>query len=155
MKAKRKAAAKPVPASKKAVPSKPAPKSIKRDAAEKAKLTIVKGNQETPGVEKKGVDESAKSLQSTLRIVDDLSRKVKLRGAIIDTLDAVEAFSFKQESNEGGYNGCCVQFMDDNRNKWEIRDLEILIHLVDEAKAKCRGKLEDIEKSIRLPKSAA
>lgn len=141
---------------KKSVPSKPAPRSIKRAAAEKAKLSIVKGATTTAGDKsEKPVDQSVKQLQQTLRVVNDLSRKIEQRSNIIDTLDSIQEFKFTQEAKEGEYNGCSITFTDDSRKTWVIKDLRVIQHLADVAIEMCRKKLEDLEKTIYLPKNAA
>ncbi|WP_119079493.1 hypothetical protein [Chitinophaga alhagiae] len=139
---------------KKSAPSKPIANSVKREAAERAKLSIVKV--ETPGTATlPGKPEPVTQLQKTLRVVDELARKVKQRDVMVETIDTLETFQIDQEQKEGEYNGCSFTVRDDKGMSWTIKNVNFIVSMLEYGIQWCYARKEAIEKTIILPTNAA
>jgi hypothetical protein len=119
--------------------------------AEAIKVDVSKAEQAKP--------QSAKTvlnLESTLKLVEEMHRKIKHRTKLRDTIDNLESFEVElrdeaDTTDTNYYTGCKLSIEDDKRNSFETKNPTIIWAVAQMVNSMCVDKLAEIEAGIVLP----
>jgi len=98
----------------------------------------------------------ARNLDSTVKLVLDLSRRIAQRGKLVETIDNLQAFEIKQQDDaeETGTNyfqGCELTIEDDKGRKFVTKNAFIIRAVASTVQDMCTEKLGEIEGEIFIP----
>lgn len=96
------------------------------------------------------------NLESTLKVVGSLHRRMVQRDNLIIATKNLETFELKQKQDEeiesgSYYNGCILTLEDDDRRKFSTKNPVIIRAAVDFLKGLFETKLMEVEAEIVLP----
>ena len=135
-------------------PAEPKPQAT--PAAVVYKNEAVSGTAVTPAKpETSGTDQPQRpqNLQTTLKVVDTLHRRVIQRTNLINMIDTLESFLIKQVEDENGgeFVGCELTIKDDERHSWSTKNTNLIAAVIEFTKQSAATKLAEIEAGIILP----
>ena len=98
----------------------------------------------------------ALNLESTLKLVEEMHRKIKQRTKLQDTIDNLESFEVElrdeaDTTDTNYYTGCKLIIEDDKRNSFETKNPTIIWAVAQMVNSMCVDKLAEIEAGIVLP----
>jgi len=96
------------------------------------------------------------NLESTLKLVEEMHRKIKQRTKLQDTIDNLESFEVElrdeaDTTDTNYYTGCKLSIEDDKRNSFETKNPTIIWAVAQMVNSMCVDKLAEIEAGIVLP----
>ncbi|GEM_PF-989866 len=96
------------------------------------------------------------NLEATLELLEELQKKMRKRGTLVNTIDKLNKFEFDLEQEEdelGGnqFNDCSLLIRDDNNNRFETKNPVVIEAVSAFIKDICTDKLAEIEANIVLP----
>jgi hypothetical protein len=96
------------------------------------------------------------NLESTLKLVEEMHRKIKQRTKLQDTIDNLESFEVElrdeaDTTDTNYYTGCKLIIEDDKRNSFETKNPTIIWAVAQMVNSMCVDKLAEIEAGIVLP----
>ena len=102
-------------------------------------------------------DKPALNLEGTLKLVEELHRRMVQRGRLVHTIDNLDKFEIeqKQEAEDvtsNYYQGCEIEITDDKRNKFSTKNPVIIKAVALFVRDLCTNKLAEIEAEIIIPK---
>lgn len=98
----------------------------------------------------------ALSLEGTLKLVEELHRRMVQRGRLVYTINNLDKFEIeqKEEAEDTGsnyYQGCELEITDDKRNKFSTKNPVIIKAVALFVRDLCNNRLGEIEAEITLP----
>lgn len=114
-------------------------------------LTKVEGNTVKGPFEK-----PALNLESTLKLVEELHRRMVQRGRLVHTIDNLDKFELEQkeeaeDTTSNYYQGCELEITDDKRNKFSTKNPVIIKAVALFVRDLCTNRLAEIEAEITIP----
>ena len=102
-------------------------------------------------------EKPALNLEGTLKLVEELHRRMVQRGRLVHTIDNLDKFEIeqKQEAEDvtsNYYQGCEIEITDDKRNKFSTKNPVIIKAVALFVRDLCTNKLAEIEAEIIIPK---
>jgi len=96
------------------------------------------------------------NLEGTLKLVEDLHRRMVQRGRLVHTIDNLDKFEIEQkeeaeDSLSNYYQGCEIQITDDQRNKFSTKNPVIIKAVALFVRELCMNRLAEIEAEIIIP----
>ena len=97
------------------------------------------------------------NLEGTLKLVEELHRRMVQRGRLVHTIENLDKFEIeqKQEAEDvtsNYYQGCEIEITDDKRNKFSTKNPVIIKAVALFVRDLCINKLAEIEAEIIIPK---
>ena len=98
----------------------------------------------------------ALNLEGTLKLVEELHRRMVQRGRLVHTIDNLDKFEIeqKQEADDtmsNYYQGCELEITDDKRNKFSTKNPVIIKAVALYVRELCTNRLAEIEAEIIIP----
>lgn len=98
----------------------------------------------------------ALNLESTLKLVEELHRRMVQRGRLVHTIDNLDKFEIEQkqeaeDNTSNYYQGCELEITDDKRNKFSTKNPVIIKAVALFVRDLCTNRLAEIEAEITLP----
>lgn len=98
----------------------------------------------------------ALNLESTLKLVEELHRRMVQRGRLVHTIDNLDKFEIEQKEDAEDttlsyYQGCELEITDDKRNKFSTKNPVIIKAVALFVRDLCTKRLAEIEAEITLP----
>ena len=92
-------------------------------------------------------------LERTIKLGDELARKIRHRDNLQKIVTTLDAFEVKQkeemdETDGNLYQGCILTIQDDNGATFSTKNPVIIKHVADEVNTLCQEKLEEVENGI-------
>ena len=102
-------------------------------------------------------EKPALSLEGTLKLVEELHRRMVQRGRLVHTIDNLDKFEIEQKEEaeditSNYYQGCEIEITDDKRNKFSTKNPVIIKAVALFVRDLCANKLAEIEAEIIIPK---
>jgi hypothetical protein len=96
------------------------------------------------------------NLESTLKLVEELHRRMVQRGRLVHTIDNLDKFEIEQkedaeDSLSNYYQGCELEITDDKRNKFSTKNPVIIKAVALYVRQLCTNRLAEIEAEITIP----
>ncbi|GAA3971324.1 hypothetical protein GCM10022246_24760 [Pedobacter ginsengiterrae] len=125
------------------------PKSIAavvQSEPQKAENVVVKAIAERPAL----------NLEGTLKLVEELHRRMVQRGRLVHTIDNLDKFEIEQkeeaeDATSNYYQGCEIEITDDKRNKFSTKNPVIIKAVALFVRDLCTSRLAEIEAEITIP----
>lgn len=113
------------------------------------------GNSGSLGKEVKS-DKPALNLEGTLKLVEELHRRMVQRGRLVHTIDNLDSFELEQkeeaeDTTSNYYQGCELEIRDDKRNKFSTKNPIIIKAVATFVRNLCTNRLGEIEAEITIP----
>jgi len=113
---------------------------------EKSELKTTDGKTEKPAL----------NLESTLKLVEELHRRMVQRGRLVHTIDNLDKFEVEQkeeaeDTTSNYYQGCELEITDDKRNKFSTKNPVIIKAVALFVRDLCTNRLAEIEAEITIP----
>jgi len=110
---------------------------------------------EAPKVESK-TEKPALNLEGTLKLVEELHRRMVQRGRLVYTIDNLDRFEVEQkeeaeDTTSNYYQGCELEITDDKRNKFSTKNPVIIKAVALFVRDLCTSRLAEIEAEITIP----
>lgn len=98
----------------------------------------------------------ALNLESTLKLVEELHRRMVQRGRLVYIINNLDKFEIEQKEEaedtaSNYYQGCELQITDDKRNKFSTKNPVIIKAVALFVRELCTNRLGEIEAEITLP----
>lgn len=131
--------------------SEQAPKSVGAVAFKEQKEDEKKAEKVEPKKEK-----PALNLEGTLKLVEELHRRMVQRGRLVHTIDNLDRFELEQkeeaeDTTSNYYQGCELEITDDKRNKFSTKNPVIIKAVATFVRDLCTNRLGEIEAEITIP----
>ncbi|MGA9648875.1 hypothetical protein [Pedobacter sp.] len=122
-----------------------------KDAPGNQSAAKVEGNKVACPVEKPAMD-----LEGTLKLVEELHRRMVQRGRLVHTINNLEKFELEQkeeaeDTTSNYYQGCELEISDDKRNKFSTKNPVIIKSVALFVRDLCTSRLAEIEAEIIIP----
>jgi len=97
------------------------------------------------------------NLEGTLKLVEELHRRMVQRGRLVHTIDNLDKFEIEQKEEaeditSNYYQGCEIEITDDKRNKFSTKNPVIIKAVALYVRDLCVNKLAELEAEIIIPK---
>ncbi|MFD2286193.1 hypothetical protein GJU39_20675 [Pedobacter petrophilus] len=101
-------------------------------------------------------EKPALNLESTLKLVEELHRRMVQRGRLVYTIANLDKFEIEQkqeaeDTTSNYYQGCELEITDDKRNKFSTKNPVIIKAVASFVRDLCTHRLAEIEAEIILP----
>lgn len=101
-------------------------------------------------------DKPALNLEGTLKLVEELHRRMVQRGRLVHTIDNLDKFEIEQkqeaeDTTSNYYQGCEIEITDDKRNKFSTKNPVIIKAVAMFVRDLCTNRLAEIEAEITIP----
>ncbi|MDQ0966792.1 hypothetical protein QFZ20_002195 [Flavobacterium sp. W4I14] len=101
-------------------------------------------------------EKPALNLEGTLKLVEELHRRMVQRGRLVYTIDNLDKFEVEQkeeaeDTTSNYYQGCELEITDDKRNKFSTKNPVIIKAVALCVRDLCTNRLAEIEAEITLP----
>ncbi|WP_316800239.1 hypothetical protein [Pedobacter frigidisoli] len=101
-------------------------------------------------------EKPAMNLESTLKLVEELHRRMVQRGRLVHTIDNLDKFEIEQKEEaeditSNYYQGCEIEITDDKRNKFSTKNPVIIKAVAQFVRELCTNRLAEIEAEITIP----
>lgn len=101
-------------------------------------------------------DKPALNLEGTLKLVEELHRRMVQRGRLVHTIDNLDKFEIEQkeeaeDTTSNYYQGCELELTDDKRNKFSTKNPVIIKAVALFVRDLCTNRLAEIEAEITIP----
>jgi len=101
-------------------------------------------------------DKPALNLEGTLKLVEELHRRMVQRGRLVHTIDNLDRFDIEQkeeaeDTTSNYYQGCELEITDDKRNKFSTKNPVIIKAVANFVRDLCTNRLGEIEAEIIIP----
>ncbi|UKT62711.1 hypothetical protein [Pedobacter mucosus] len=101
-------------------------------------------------------ERAALNLESTLKLVEELHRRMVQRGRLVYIINNLDKFEIEQKEEaedtaSNYYQGCELQITDDKRNKFSTKNPVIIKAVALFVRELCTNRLGEIEAEITLP----
>lgn len=98
----------------------------------------------------------ARNLDSTVKLVLDLNRRINQRGKLLATIENLESFEIKQhedadETETNRFSRCMLTIEDDKGNEFTTKNTFIISAVAAQVLKLCSEKLGEIEGEIFIP----
>ncbi|MFC3562903.1 hypothetical protein [Pedobacter jamesrossensis] len=98
----------------------------------------------------------ALNLEGTLKLVEELHRRMVQRGRLVHTIDNLDKFEIEQkeeaeDTTSNYYQGCEIEITDDKRNKFSTKNPVIIKAVALFVRDLCTNRLAEIEAEIIIP----
>lgn len=98
----------------------------------------------------------ARNLDSTVKLVLDLNRRINQRGKLLETIENLESFEIKQhedadETETNRFSRCMLSIEDDKGNEFTTKNTFIISAVAAQVLKLCADKLGEIEGEIIIP----
>lgn len=96
------------------------------------------------------------NLEGTLKLVEELHRRMVQRGRLVHTIDNLDRFEIEQkqeaeDTTSNYYQGCELEITDDKRNKFSTKNPVIIKAVALFVRELCTNRLAEIEAEITIP----
>jgi len=96
------------------------------------------------------------NLEGTLKLVEELHRRMVQRGRLVYTIDNLDRFEVEQkqeaeDTTSNYYQGCELEITDDKRNKFSTKNPVIIKAVALFVRNLCTDRLAEIEAEITIP----
>jgi hypothetical protein len=127
----------------------------KEEKASALKTETVKEKSEALKVEAK-TEKPGLNLEGTLKLVEELHRRMVQRGRLVHTIDNLDKFEIEQkeeaeDTTSNYYQGCELEITDDKRNKFSTKNPVIIKAVALFVRDLCTNRLAEIEAEITIP----
>ncbi|WP_025146568.1 hypothetical protein [Pedobacter jeongneungensis] len=123
-----------------------------------AMLQVPKPNleNEDPKTAEVITEKPALNLEGTLKLVEELHRRMVQRGRLVHTIDNLDKFEIEQkeeaeDTTSNYYQGCELEISDDKRNKFSTKNPVIIKAVALFVRDLCTNRLAEIEAEITIP----
>lgn len=128
--------------------------NIAKDKAEN--ITEAEATKETPQTIAVKVEKPALNLEGTLKLVEELHRRMVQRGRLVYTIENLDRFEIEQKEEaedtlSNYYQGCELEITDDKRNKFSTKNPVIIKAVALFVRNLCTDRLAEIEAEITIP----
>lgn len=111
---------------------------------------------ERPGNSTEIIDKPALNLEGTLKLVEELHRRMVQRGRLVFTIDNLDKFEIEQkeeaeDTTSNYYQGCELEITDDKRNQFSTKNPVIIKAVALFVRKLCTDRLAEIEAEITIP----
>ncbi|WP_316809180.1 hypothetical protein [Pedobacter agri] len=112
---------------------------------------------ENPASEKSEAKSSPTlNLEGTLKLVEELHRRMVQRGRLVHTINNLDKFEIEQkqeaeDTTSNYYQGCEIEITDDKRNKFSTKNPVIIKAVALFVRDLCTSRLAEIEAEIKIP----
>jgi hypothetical protein len=101
-------------------------------------------------------EKPALNLEGTLKLVEELHRRMVQRGRLVYTIDNLDRFEVEQkeeaeDTTSNYYQGCELEITDDKRNKFSTKNPVIIKAVALFVRDLCTNRLAEIEAEITIP----
>lgn len=101
-------------------------------------------------------EKPALNLEGTLKLVEELHRRMVQRGRLVYTIDNLDRFEIEQkeeaeDTTSNYYQGCELEITDDKRNKFSTKNPVIIRAVASFVRDLCTNRLAEIEAEITIP----
>ncbi|WP_235526008.1 hypothetical protein [Pedobacter sp. Leaf216] len=101
-------------------------------------------------------EKPALNLEGTLKLVEELHRRMVQRGRLVYTIDNLDRFEVEQKEEaedtaSNYYQGCELEIVDDKRNKFSTKNPTIIRAVALYVRDLCTNRLAEIEAEITIP----
>lgn len=101
-------------------------------------------------------EKPALNLEGTLKLVEELHRRMVQRGRLVHTIDNLDKFEIEQKEEaedtiSNYYQGCELEITDDKRNKFSTKNPVIIKAVALFVRDLCTNRLGEIEAEITIP----
>lgn len=101
-------------------------------------------------------EKPALNLEGTLKLVEELHRRMVQRGRLVHTIDNLDKFEIEQkeeaeDTTSNYYQGCEIEITDDKRNKFSTKNPVIIKAVALFVRELCTNRLAEIEAEITIP----
>ncbi|WP_316795058.1 hypothetical protein [Pedobacter agri] len=101
-------------------------------------------------------DKPPLNLEGTLKLVEELHRRMVQRGRLVYTIDNLDKFEVEQkeeaeDTTSNYYQGCELEITDDKRNKFSTKNPVIIKAVALFVRELCTNRLAEIEAEITIP----
>jgi hypothetical protein len=101
-------------------------------------------------------EKPALNLEGTLKLVEELHRRMVQRGRLVYTIDNLDKFEVEQkeeaeDTTSNYYQGCELEIIDDKRNKFSTKNPVIIKAVALFVRDLCTNRLAEIEAEITIP----
>jgi hypothetical protein len=101
-------------------------------------------------------EKPALNLEGTLKLVEELHRRMVQRGRLVYTIDNLDKFEVEQkeeaeDTTSNYYQGCELEITDDKRNKFSTKNPIIIRAVALFVRDLCTNRLAEIEAEITIP----
>lgn len=101
-------------------------------------------------------EKPALNLEGTLKLVEELHRRMVQRGRLVYTIDNLDRFEIEQKEEaedtiSNYYQGCELEITDDKRNKFSTKNPVIIKAVASFVRDLCTNRLAEIEAEITIP----
>ncbi|MFF5380812.1 hypothetical protein [Pedobacter suwonensis] len=101
-------------------------------------------------------EKTALNLEGTLKLVEELHRRMVQRGRLVHTIDNLDKFEIEQkeeaeDTTSNYYQGCELEITDDKRNKFSTKNPVIIKAVALFVRDLCTNRLAEIEAEITIP----
>ncbi|PWS26201.1 hypothetical protein DHW03_15520 [Pedobacter yonginense] len=132
-------------------PSVEAPKSLGAVVLTEQKAEEKKAEKVETKIEKPSLN-----LEGTLKLVEELHRRMVQRGRLVHTIDNLDKFELEQkeeaeDTTSNYYQGCELEITDDKRNKFSTKNPVIIKAVATFVRDLCTNRLGEIEAEITIP----
>lgn len=98
----------------------------------------------------------ALNLEGTLKLVEELHRRMVQRGRLVHTIANLDKFEIEQKEEaeditSNYYQGCEIEITDDKRNKFSTKNPVIIKAVALFVRDLCTNRLAEIEAEIIIP----
>lgn len=102
------------------------------------------------------IEKPALNLEDTLKLVEELHRRMVQRGRLVYTISNLDRFEVEQkeeaeDTTSNYYQGCELEITDDKRNKFSTKNPVIIKAVALFVRDLCTNRLAEIEAEITLP----
>lgn len=101
-------------------------------------------------------EKPALNLEGTIKLVEELHRRMVQRGRLVYTIANLDKFEVEQkqeaeDTTSNYYQGCELEITDDKRNKFSTKNPVIIKAVASFVRDLCTHRLAEIESEIILP----
>lgn len=119
-------------------------------------LPQAKDETNEPKKEESKIEKPALNLEGTLKLVEELHRRMVQRGRLVHTIDNLDKFEIEQkeeaeDTTSNYYQGCEIEITDDKRNKFSTKNPVIIKAVALFVRDLCTNRLAEIEAEITIP----
>lgn len=102
------------------------------------------------------IEKPALNLEGTLKLVEELHRRMVQRGRLVYTISNLDRFEIEQkeeaeDTTSNYYQGCELEITDDKRNKFSTKNPVIIKAVALFVRDLCTNRLAEIEAEITIP----
>ncbi|RZK35668.1 MAG: hypothetical protein EOO90_28775 [Pedobacter sp.] len=119
-------------------------------------LPQAKDEKTEPKIVDQKPEKPALNLECTLKLVEELHRRMVQRGRLVHTIDNLDKFEIEQkeeaeDTTSNYYQGCELEITDDKRNKFSTKNPVIIKAVALFVRDLCTNRLAEIEAEITIP----